>query len=304
MMAATISADIPAITVLETTGSTNDDAKERARAGAAEGTVVHALRQTAGRGRQGNHWMSEAGNLYMSMILRPNVSAADSGQLSFLAAVALAQTVQVLLPPGSDVALKWPNDVLIGGRKAAGILLEAESAAQSAGPEWLVLGMGLNLMHAPEGAVSLQSAGAGDIDVVRARDLLTGNVLALYRRWRALTVLAAPAIGALVGIALPMALGMPISFFSVAALFVVMGAGIDHSVFLFEAAETDGQSKELVVFLAALTTILSMGLLGLSGTYPVASFGVVVAAGVTAAYVTSFVPARVRRRSVRADNQD
>lgn len=184
MMTATISADTPAITVLETTGSTNDDAKELARAGAAEGAVVHALRQTAGRGRQGNHWMSEAGNLYMSMILRPNVSAADSGQLSFLAAVALAQTVQALLPPHSDVALKWPNDVLIGGRKAAGILLEAESAAQSAGPEWLVLGMGLNLMHAPDGAVSLQAAGAGDIDVVRARDLLTGNVLALYRRWQ------------------------------------------------------------------------------------------------------------------------
>ncbi len=129
-------------------------------------------------------------------------------------------------------------------------------------------------------------------------------VLALYRNWRALSVLAAPALGALIGIALPSALGMPISFFSVAALFVVMGAGVDHSVFLFEAAETDGQSKELVVFLAALTTILSMGLLGLSGTYPVASFGVVVAAGVTAAYVTSFIPARMRRRSVRADNED
>jgi predicted exporter len=129
-------------------------------------------------------------------------------------------------------------------------------------------------------------------------------VLALYRRWRALIVLAAPALGALIGIALPSALGMPISFFSIAALFVVMGAGVDHSVFLFEAAETDGQSKELVVFLAALTTILSMGLLGLSGTYPVSSFGVVVAAGVTAAYLTSFIPARVRRRSVRANNED
>lgn len=127
-------------------------------------------------------------------------------------------------------------------------------------------------------------------------------VLLLYRRVRALSVLAAPALGAVVGIALPSALGMPISFFSVAALFVVMGAGIDHSVFLFEAAETDGKSKELVVFLAALTTILSMGLLGLSGAYPVASFGVVVAAGVTAAYVTSFLPGRVRRRSVRADD--
>lgn len=182
--AQTISADMPAITVLESTGSTNDDAKALARAGAAEGTVVHALRQTSGRGRQGNHWMSEPGNLYMSMVLRPQVNAADSGQLSFLAAVALAQTVQGFLPPSADIALKWPNDVLINGRKSAGILLEAESAAQAAGPEWLVLGMGLNLVHAPDGAISLRDAGAGTVDVEHARDLLTGSVLALYRRWQ------------------------------------------------------------------------------------------------------------------------
>lgn len=127
-------------------------------------------------------------------------------------------------------------------------------------------------------------------------------VLALYRSWRALVILAAPAAGLLIGLALPSALGAPLSFFSVAALFVVIGAGIDHSVFLFEAAETDGQPKELVVFLAALTTILSMGLLALSGTYPVASFGLVVAAGVTAAYVTSFLPARAPRRNLSANN--
>lgn len=129
-------------------------------------------------------------------------------------------------------------------------------------------------------------------------------VLALYRRWRALTVLAAPALGAAIGIAVPSALGMPISFFSVAALFVVIGAGIDHSVFLFESAETDGQPKELVVLLAALTTILSMGLLGLSSTYPVASFGAVVAAGVTGAYLFSFVPARAGGRGISANKQD
>lgn len=129
-------------------------------------------------------------------------------------------------------------------------------------------------------------------------------VLALYRRWQALTVLAAPAVGILIGIAAPAAFGMPISFFSVAALFVVIGAGIDHSVFLFEAQTTDGQDKELVVLLAAVTTILSMGLLALSSTYPVASFGAVVAAGVTAAYLFSFVPARVRGREPRANKQD
>lgn len=140
--------------------------------------------------------------------------------------------------------------------------------------------------------------------VAAAFAICAAIVLALYRRWRALTVLAAPAFGVLIGIAAPSALGVPISFFSVAALFVVIGAGIDHSVFLFEAGETDGQPKELVVFLAALTTILSMGLLGLSGTYPVASFGAVVAAGVTAAYLCSFMPARVGGSGKRANKQD
>jgi predicted exporter len=129
-------------------------------------------------------------------------------------------------------------------------------------------------------------------------------VLALYRTWRALIVLAAPAAGAAMAVAVPAALGVPTSFFSVAALFVVIGAGIDHSVFLFEAAETDGQAKELVVCLAVLTTILSMGLLALSGTYPVRSFGIAVAAGVTAAYVVSFVPVRTGGKTGRAHHQN
>lgn len=184
MMQAQTAKTAPEITVLETTGSTNDDAKALARLGAAEGTLVQALRQTAGRGRQGNHWMSEPGNLYMSMILRPRARAAESGQMSFLAAVALAQTVQVFLPPAADISLKWPNDLLIGGRKAAGILLETEGASGTAEIDWLVLGMGLNIRHAPEGAISLKEAGAENVDVTAARDLLAGNVLALYRRWQ------------------------------------------------------------------------------------------------------------------------
>jgi predicted exporter len=143
------------------------------------------------------------------------------------------------------------------------------------------------------------------IGAVGAAFLVCGLiVLGLYRRWRALSVLLAPAFGAVVGIALPTALGMPVSFFTVAALFVVIGTGIDHSVFSFDAAETDGQAKELVVFLAALTTILSMGLLALSGTYPVASLGAVVAAGVTAAYLISFVPARSGENKKSANGQN
>ncbi|WP_420471501.1 MMPL family transporter [Brevundimonas sp. FT23042] len=129
-------------------------------------------------------------------------------------------------------------------------------------------------------------------------------VLLLYRTWRALLILAAPTVGVVMAVALPTALGMPVSFFSVAALFVVIGVGIDHSVFLFEAKETRGTPKELVVFLAGLTTILSMGLLGLSGTFPVASFGIAVAVGVTAAYLCSFAPFNVWGKSGHANQQD
>lgn len=128
--------------------------------------------------------------------------------------------------------------------------------------------------------------------VAMALAICVAIVLALYRTWRALVVLAAPVAGIAMAVAVPAAFGLPLSFFSVAALFVVIGTGIDHSVFLFEAAETGEQPKEFVVFLAALTTILSMGLLGLSGTFPVASFGIAVAVGVTAAYLISFVPLR------------
>ena len=111
---------------LESTGSTNDHAKQLARNGYPHGTVVWAHQQTAGRGRQGNSWISIPGNLFMTMILRPDKNAALSGQLSFVAAVALAETLKEWLPPTVQIALKWPNDLLLNGKKAAGILLESE----------------------------------------------------------------------------------------------------------------------------------------------------------------------------------
>lgn len=111
----------------------------------------------------------------------------------------------------------------------------------------------------------------------------------LYRSVRALSILLAPLIGVLLAIALPSGLGLPVSFFSMAALFVVLGAGIDHSVFQFEAAFTPGPKIELPVFLDAATTILSMGMLGLSTSYPVQVFGIAIAFGVSAAYAFSAI---------------
>lgn len=167
---------------LDAVGSTNDDAKDRARQGAREGTIVTAARQTAGKGRQGNHWLSEPGNLYMSLILRPKVSPAESGQLSFLAAVALANAVEKLLPAGVKITLKWPNDLLLNGKKAAGILLETE-AGSARTVDWLVMGMGLNIAHAPENAISIGSLG-GHIAPLDMLHMVRAEIMALYRTWR------------------------------------------------------------------------------------------------------------------------
>lgn len=134
--------------------------------------------------------------------------------------------------------------------------------------------------------------GVVGVAVLLAFGLCGAVVVALYRTPRALTILAGPAIGALFAVSIPALLGLPTSFFSLAALFVVVGAGIDHSVFQFEAAQTQGTRVDLAVFLDAGTTIASMGLLGLSTAYPVQVFGVAVAAGVVTAYGFSTVAAR------------
>src|ERR1700753_1319641 len=108
----------------EKIGSTNDEARRLAAEGAPHGTVIHADEQTAGRGRLAHTWFSPPGNLYLSILLRTGQSAARSAELSFLAALAVADTVEALLPRQIRAMLKWPNDVLINGAKIAGILLE------------------------------------------------------------------------------------------------------------------------------------------------------------------------------------
>ena len=115
---------------LRETGSTNDRARELATAGAPHGTLVTAAAQSAGRGRQGRRWSAPPGGaLLMSLVLRN-----AHPLLPLAAAVAVAQTV------GGEARIKWPNDVLLGGRKVAGIL--AEGRPQEG---WAVLGIGVNV---------------------------------------------------------------------------------------------------------------------------------------------------------------
>ena len=106
--------------------STNAEAKRLAAEGAPDSTIVWARRQTKGRGRRGRTWVSPEGNLYFSILLRPPYPARDVMQLGFVTANAVADALQVAAPRGTFVNVKWPNDVLMEGKKAAGILLEAE----------------------------------------------------------------------------------------------------------------------------------------------------------------------------------
>jgi len=131
------------------TGSTNEDAKALAMAGAPCGTAVIAREQVAGQGRQGRVWHSPPGNLYLSVVLRPAVPATRAVELGLLAGVAVAEMLDAWLPP-AETRLKWPNDVLVGGAKICGILLESRFAGRRL--DWVVAGIGVNLRSSPMGA--------------------------------------------------------------------------------------------------------------------------------------------------------
>jgi BirA family biotin operon repressor/biotin-[acetyl-CoA-carboxylase] ligase len=135
---------------LAVTPSTNDDAKAAARHGEGAGLVIWALRQTAGRGRRGRSWESPEGNLYASILLRPACDTRRAPLYGFAAALAVHDLVQGHAPRAA-VTLKWPNDVLADGKKISGILPETEEA--NGRIDWLVLGIGLNVEHAPAGAL-------------------------------------------------------------------------------------------------------------------------------------------------------
>jgi BirA family biotin operon repressor/biotin-[acetyl-CoA-carboxylase] ligase len=170
----------PVIHRLAAVGSTMDEARILAEAGALHGTAVMARIQTGGRGRSGRQWLSPAGNLYVTFVLRPGDEARRAPELGFVCALALAEAVDGLIGPGT--ALKWPNDVLLGGAKLAGILLErlADGA--------VLAGIGVNVALQPEGmpypVTSLLAHGsqAGPDEVL---DALAARLHAGWAAWQA-----------------------------------------------------------------------------------------------------------------------
>jgi BirA family biotin operon repressor/biotin-[acetyl-CoA-carboxylase] ligase len=176
------------IAVVRRTGSTNADLMARARDGAPEGIVLAAEEQTAGRGRLGRSWVSPPrAALTFSLLVRPRqVPPARRSWLPLLAGVATAMAVREAT--GLHAALKWPNDVLAGERKLAGILAEQPGNAERAG-DAVIVGIGVNVSMRREelppagrgslAATSLLLEGSASLD----REHLLRGVLAEFERW-------------------------------------------------------------------------------------------------------------------------
>lgn len=137
------------LAAFETIDSTNAELKRRiGRHAGGDRLVVWSLEQTQGRGRRGRAWSGPSGNLMCSVLLWPQCTLAAASQLSFVAALAALDLVRASLPAERHLSLKWPNDVLVEGRKISGILLEAGGWMPGA-PGWIVVGTGVNLCRHP-----------------------------------------------------------------------------------------------------------------------------------------------------------
>jgi BirA family biotin operon repressor/biotin-[acetyl-CoA-carboxylase] ligase len=185
--AAAASATLPEgyrLITLASVGSTNDEVKRWAARGEPAGLVVTAGEQTAGRGRHRRTWISPSGNLYLSILLRPGCPLRQTAEAGFVAALALADTVAAVVGAVATVRCKWPNDVLVGGGKVAGILLETASEIDGR-VDFLVVGIGVNVTSAPAltpgamPAISLAAAGVA----VTPEEVLP-RLLTAFDGWR------------------------------------------------------------------------------------------------------------------------
>jgi BirA family transcriptional regulator, biotin operon repressor / biotin---[acetyl-CoA-carboxylase] ligase len=168
--------------VFDEVESTNSVLRDLARSGAAEGTVVLAEAQSGGRGRRGQPWFSPAGvNLYASVLVRERMKIEEAGPFSFAVSLAVSEAIKDL---GLSPAIKWPNDVLIGGKKVAGALMEF--ASRGAAVAYMVLGTGVNvnrsvftaayLNHLEAWLLQYRLAGPAPLVAAwRQRDVLTGR---------------------------------------------------------------------------------------------------------------------------------
>lgn len=170
---------------LDSVDSTNRYARDLLRTDPEEGTLVTAAAQTAGRGRLDRQWMSEAGeNVLASIILRPPRPMEEWGGLPLLAGLAVTRTVHRVA--GVDAHVKWPNDVLVQGRKLCGILVESGGGGSH---PWAILGIGVNVNQTvfdgeyrlPPTSLAWETGRRHDLPAFL--DILCGDIDTLYKAW-------------------------------------------------------------------------------------------------------------------------
>jgi BirA family biotin operon repressor/biotin-[acetyl-CoA-carboxylase] ligase len=163
--------------------STNSEARRLADAGEPGPLWIIADRQTSGRGRRGRVWQTDSGNLAATLLLRPDAPPSVIGQLSFVAALAVADLASHFAHLAA-ITVKWPNDVLADGKKLAGILLESGPAPEGV---WLAVGIGVNLASFPQGtefpATSLAQVGIAVPSSEEALSLLAVRFAHWYDAW-------------------------------------------------------------------------------------------------------------------------
>ncbi|MFK7839168.1 MAG: biotin--[acetyl-CoA-carboxylase] ligase [Bdellovibrionales bacterium] len=165
--------------------STQDLVKQAAYDYQPEGLVIHALSQLDGRGRHGRTWVSVEGNLFLSVLLRPACRASVIGQLSLIIGLCLVEAIEQHSNDNLNnrLILKWPNDLLLDNQKCAGILLESELSANG-DVEWLVLGVGLNVISAPDDlGIALDGVLNQGVGIDDVRDSFLKYLAQSYQNW-------------------------------------------------------------------------------------------------------------------------
>lgn len=162
---------------LEVCNSTNDEAARYARAGASHGTVVIAERQEAGRGREGHTWASPLGGLYMSAVMRPPLPLADVPPITLAIGIAVCDAARAF---GAAAVLKWPNDILVGDKKLAGVLVETQSHGGRL--DSVIVGIGVNLEIVPS-AVSDRATALAVAMPAFSKELFIEELFVQLERW-------------------------------------------------------------------------------------------------------------------------
>jgi BirA family biotin operon repressor/biotin-[acetyl-CoA-carboxylase] ligase len=143
--------------------------------------------QTAGKGRNKRLWVSDIGNMYISVLFRPNCNIFDAAQIGFLPVISAKETLQQLAGRSMNMRYKWPNDLLLNKKKVGGTLLEA-GLDEETQLVWVVVGFGLNLKHFPSAtffpATSIQNETGLELKIEEVVELYLNNLSKLYSRWQ------------------------------------------------------------------------------------------------------------------------